>query len=129
MSRVMAVAADPDGQARHEEGARSALADTAAAIDATVTSMDDLSLCHGLAGLAETLRLGVGVLGDEAFAAVGDTGIRACATVWRSQPHALDAAVRRDPSLMAGAAGVLHLLIRAAAPGLVAPVMLGPAEP
>lgn len=129
MSRLMALACDPEGISRYGAAAYVALADTAAALDPTVTGVDDLSLCHGLAGLAETLRIGARLLHDEALATAAARGTAACASAWRSRPDALDAAIRRDPSLMVGVAGVLHALLRAAAPDRVAPVLLGPIEP
>jgi hypothetical protein len=59
------------------------MADTTAALDPTVTSVDDLSLCHGLTGLAETLRMGAGLLHDEALATSATAGIAAFANAWQ----------------------------------------------
>lgn len=129
ISRLTALVCDPEGTNRYEASARAALADTAAALDPTATSVDDLSLCHGLAGIAETLRIGARLLHDENLATAAITGTAACANAWQITPDALHAAIRRDPSLMVGVAGVLHALLRAAAPDQVAPVLLGPTEP
>jgi lantibiotic modifying enzyme len=125
----MAVICDPEGTSRYGEAARAALADTAAALNPTVCSVDDLSLCHGIAGLAETLRIGARLLHDEVLATSATTGAAVCANAWRTGPDALDDVIRRDPSLMVGVAGVLHTLLRAVAPDRVAPVLLGPTEP
>jgi hypothetical protein len=74
------------------------MADTAAARDPTITSVDDLSLCHGLTGLAETLRMGARLLHDEALATSATAGIAAFANAWQTGPDALDAAQLPVPS-------------------------------
>jgi hypothetical protein len=74
------------------------MADTAAALDPTVTSVDDLSLCHGLTGLAETLRRRTRLLHDEALATSATAGIAAFANAWQTGPDALDAAQLPVPS-------------------------------
>ncbi len=125
IARLAAATDDPGRRASHLGRASTALALTRTALE-RVGSEDDYSLCHGSAGLAETLLLGSEMLGDGELAAEAREAMVALTArgAWRG-----DAGrdfVRASPSLMLGAAGIGHQLLRVHAPSAVPSVLIGP---
>jgi hypothetical protein len=112
---------DPEGESLHAGHARTFLEMTTEAARAQMDDPDDLCLCHGLAGIVETLWHGGRVLDDPDYTLLARQTALACSAAWAERPDALEAAVRSNPSLMVGAAGVLHEMLRMAAPDRVQP--------
>ena len=125
IARLAAATDDPGRRSLHLAGARSALGLTRTAL-ARVGPDDDNSLCHGRAGLAETLLVGSETLGEPELADEAREAMRALVAHDRWRGDAGRDFVRANPSLMLGAAGIGHQLLRLHAPSAVPTVLGGP---
>ena len=125
IARLAAASDDPARREPYLERARTALRATSAAL-AQLRPDDDASLCHGIAGLAETLLLGSEETGDPQLASEAREAMLAIASrgTWTGDAGA--ALVRADPGLMLGAAGIGHELLRLHATSAVSSVLAGP---
>jgi lantibiotic modifying enzyme len=131
VARARAVALDPSRADDHRAKARAGLATAERALDQGLAGgRRDVTLCHGLLGLAELLELGGELLGE-----TPDDGLRARARAATDElvsrhgasgdwPSGMPGG-RPSPALFLGSAGVGHHLLRLAAPGAVPPVLVG----
>jgi len=126
LSRLQAIAADPARSEEYARQARIALSITQKALRSQLNPEDDTSLCHGSGGLIEALLQGSLILKD---AQLGDQA-RIAIDTWLEQgsgrQHFSHQFVRSNPSLMLGAAGMGHQLLRVHAPSEVRTVLSGP---
>ena len=125
IARLAAATDDPGRRALYLARAGTAVELTRTALS-RVGPEDDISLCHGSAGLAETLLLGSETLGDPGLAAEAREAMAAVMAhgAWLSDVGR--DLVRANPSLMLGAAGMGHQLLRLHAPSVVPTVLGGP---
>ena len=126
ISRLHAMTADPSRRDHYADRAAVALELTREALSVQLGVEDDASLCHGTSGLVETLLLGSAATHDPELAAAAraatDTLLDGGA--WARQ--STQDRVRAQPSLMLGAAGVGHQLLRLHEPEVVPSVLGGP---
>ena len=127
LSRLRALTLDPTRQETHRVTARTAIAMTLKAIEAHLAlPRGDVSLCHGLAGLAEIVLIAGQLLEDRAYrdraVAVGRLLVErhAAAGDWPSGVPSGGS----NPSLMLGTAGVGYSLLRLSDPTGVPPILL-----
>ena len=131
LARLRAHDLDVAWRSRHLDAARAGLQSTVQAVEEVLSSSDgtealDLTPCHGLTGLVETLWVGGLRLDDPALrAAASRAGAAVAAAV------AAGTTIRSgtlcggpNPSLMLGAAGIGHTLLRLHSPAHVPSMML-----
>jgi hypothetical protein len=127
LARLRAAALDPAYGAAHAAIAHAALATVRAALDRGLEEPGgDVSLCHGLSGLAEVVGIAGELTGDATYR---DRAIEAlCVLTARHSVKAnWPSGVMRsapNPSLMLGIAGVGHALLRRHDPARVPPVLI-----
>jgi hypothetical protein len=126
LSRLHAITADPARSEEYARQARIALAGTQKALRSQLNPEDDTSLCHGSGGLIETLLQGSLILNDEQLGDQARIAIDAWLEQRSKRQHFSHQFIRANPSLMLGAAGMGHQLLRMHAPGEVRPVLAGP---
>jgi hypothetical protein len=126
IARLAAATDDPGRRALHLARAATAVELTRTALASRVGPEDDISLCHGSAGLAETLLLGSETLGDPGLAAEAREAMAAVMAHGAWLNDVGRDLVRANPSLMLGAAGMGHQLLRLHAPSVVPTVLGGP---
>jgi lantibiotic modifying enzyme len=125
IARLAAATDDPGRRTLHLARARTALELTRRRLT-SASPEDDNSLCHGTAGLAETLLLGSEALEEPELATEARDAMTAAIShhTWRGTTG--QDFVRANPSFMLGAAGIGHQLLRLHAPTAVPTVLGGP---
>lgn len=124
LTRLAARRVDPDRAEVYEATARNGIAAARAAMQTNRLLADrDATLCHGVAGLVDTLLVGGTELGEEALTA---SAMAYGAELSRQSVNGLRSGVPgggANPTLMLGAAGVGYQLLRLAAPSGVPSVL------
>jgi lantibiotic modifying enzyme len=127
LARLRALALDPGSRAEYVATARTALGTTMRTLDATARlPRADASLCHGLAGLAETLLTAGRWLDDEGYqdaARTAAAGLIAKYGVLGDWPSGVPS-WGPNPSLMLGTAGIGYHFLRQYDPHRVPPVLV-----
>ncbi|MFL6255342.1 MAG: lanthionine synthetase LanC family protein [Pyrinomonadaceae bacterium] len=127
LTRLRAMKLDPERAEGYDLAARAALATTVAAVGRSAQAPgSDSTLCHGLSGLCE-----IALIFAEAFDDEGGRALVAgtMAELIRRHDEAGDWPAGNvtggfNPTLMIGAAGVGHHLLRLSAPKTVPPVLI-----
>jgi len=126
LSRLQAIAADPARSEEYARQARIALSITQKALRSQLNPEDDTSLCHGSGGMIEALLQGSSILNDAQFGNQARIAIDTWLEQGSGRQHFSHQFVRSNPSLMLGAAGMGHQLLRVHAPSEVRTVLSGP---
>jgi Lanthionine synthetase C-like protein/HopA1 effector protein family len=130
LARLRAQELDDVGHEHHLEAARAGLASTARAVDDLLSGPDglqyvDLTPCHGLTGLVESLAVGGERLPDPDLRDIAQRAGRAVAAAVKTGPlQSGTLCGGPNPSLMLGTAGVGHTLLRLYAPTQVPSILL-----
>ena len=127
LARLRAIALDPEQAEFHLAMARAAIGTTLVAIDENLARPGhDASLCHGLAGLLETVLVAGRQLGDrhclDRASTIARVLIERHARSCDYPSGLISCSV--NPSLMLGLAGIGHAFLRLHAPAEVASVLL-----
>ncbi|MDQ4024533.1 MAG: hypothetical protein M3217_03435 [Actinomycetota bacterium] len=127
LARARAAACDPDRREAHAATAKTALETTVTGTTPLLaTHRYDASLCHGLAGLAETLAIGASMLDLPDYTSGAPTIADELMTRYAAGGNWPTGAPAGgpNPSLMIGNAGIGHHLLRLSAPDEVPPILL-----
>ncbi|MEE8583249.1 MAG: lanthionine synthetase LanC family protein [Acidobacteriota bacterium] len=121
LSRLRAMAIDPDHADSYAVAAQSGVATTLGRLEKTLQQPEpDTCLCHGWAGLIETALMAGRMLGEESHCALA---MEACRALLAEHCPPRDRVIE-NPSLMVGEAGLGYTLLRLCEPDSVPSVLL-----
>jgi hypothetical protein len=126
LSRLHAMAADPEFRMDYGRQARIGLIATQRQLNDLLAAGTNMSLCHGIAGLVETLWVGSSVLDDPRLGTLAATALHSWLERWGTDDNAYGDFVLSNPGLMVGAAGIGHQCLRMYDPGGVRSILAGP---
>jgi lantibiotic modifying enzyme len=119
LSRLHAMAADPEFRMDYGRQARIGLIATQRQLNDLLAAGTNMSLCHGIAGLVETLWVG-------SSGTLAATALHSWLERWGTDDNAYGDFVLSNPGLMVGAAGIGHQCLRMYDPGGVRSILAGP---